>query len=340
MNIGEIPTNYRSEHLDHIAVWSANWKDSAKVLSDFLGWDIHPLQFSASGESVGDMDLVFINANGVWIELVQPTSKGPGMDLLETLGDGAVVELDFQCSNYQFSLDEALEHNLQMIGMDGLPLKDRGKIIDGVIDPNAEGPPPEEYLAYYPFDLSGGTAVEIYERIDTDKESILNKRDKIFGLDRYNQPINQKKPKTRYLTILVDDIDKVCDFYKKHILLNVSQSIDWEGHKLSVIDAKGVFEESISLRIIQPVADDSIMQIYKSKGSGHIMDIGIEVDNLNDFIENIQSPHEKIKIVDYARTNQDLENPFKKDDVMQENYFYFPLELSRGMNIKVFEKNA
>ena len=59
---------------------------------------------------------------------------------------------------------------------------------------------------------------------------------------------------------------------------------------------------------------------------------------LNDFIENIQSPHEKIKIVDYARTNQDIENPFKKDDVMQENYFYFPLKLSRGMNIKVFEK--
>ena len=123
----------------------------------------------------------------------------------------------------------------------------------------------------------------------------------MFGLDRYNQPINQNKPKPRYLTILVDDIDKVCDFYKKHILLNVSQSINWEGHKLSVIDAKGVFEESISLRIIQPVADDSIMQIYKSKGSGHIMDIGVEVDNLSDFIENIQSPLEKIKIVDYAR---------------------------------------
>jgi hypothetical protein len=25
---------------------------------------------------------------------------------------------------------------------------------------------------------------------------------------------------------------------------------------------------------------------------------------------------------------------------MQENYFYFPLELSHGMNLKVFEKNS
>ena len=177
MNSGVIPTSLRSEHLDHVAVWSASWKDSAKFLNDFLSWDIHPLQFSASGESVGDMGLVFINANGVWIELVQPTSKGPGMDLLETLGDGAVV-------------------------------------------------------------------------------------------------------------------------------------------------------------------DDSIMQIYQSKGSGHIMEIGIEVHNLNDFLENIESPIEKIKIVDYARTNQDIKSPFKKDDVMQENYFYFPLDLSNGMNIKVFEKNV
>ena len=61
MNTGEIPTNFRSEHLDHIALWSANWKDSANFLNDFLGWDIHPLQFSASGESVGDMDLVFLS---------------------------------------------------------------------------------------------------------------------------------------------------------------------------------------------------------------------------------------------------------------------------------------
>ena len=35
MNTGEIPTNFRSEHLDHIAVWSANWKDSANFLNDF-----------------------------------------------------------------------------------------------------------------------------------------------------------------------------------------------------------------------------------------------------------------------------------------------------------------
>ena len=94
----------RDERLDHIAVWSADWKDSAKFLEDYIGWDLHPIIFGAAGESVGDMELVFVNGNGLWVELVQPTSEGPGMELLDILGDGAVVELDFQSNNYQQSL--------------------------------------------------------------------------------------------------------------------------------------------------------------------------------------------------------------------------------------------
>jgi len=77
--IDEIPSKERDERLDHIAVWSANWKESAKFLEEYIGWDLHPIIFGAAGESVGDMELVFINGNGLWVELVQPTSEGPGM---------------------------------------------------------------------------------------------------------------------------------------------------------------------------------------------------------------------------------------------------------------------
>ena len=94
--INEIASKERGERLDHIAVWSANWKESAKFLEEYIGWDLHPIIFGAAGESVGDMELVFINGNGLWVELVQPTSEGPGMELLDILGDGAIVELDFQ----------------------------------------------------------------------------------------------------------------------------------------------------------------------------------------------------------------------------------------------------
>ena len=329
----------RDERLDHIAVWAADWKDSAKFLEDYIGWDLHPIIFGAAGESVGDMELVFVNGNGLWVELVQPTSQGPGMELLDMLGDGAIVELDFQSNNYQRSLDAGIENNLQMLGMDGLPLRDRGRIIDGIIDPNSDGPLPDEYIAYFPYELTGGTAVEIYERNDSDEDSILAQRDMMWGWEKLNQPINHDQPKTRYLTILVDNIETVRNFYKEHILLDDMDSVvDWKGHKLSVIDAEGVYEEKIYIRLIQPVVDDEVMQIFRQKGSGHAMEIGIEVKSLMDFKQKINLISEDVKMVDLSGKEYDVKNPWAIDDIMKENYFYIPSDISYGMSLKIFEK--
>ncbi len=337
--IDKIANKERDERLDHIAVWSANWQDSARFLEEYIGWDLHPIIFGAAGESVGDMELVFINGNGLWIELVQPTSEGPGMELLDILGDGAIVELDFQSENYQKSLDAAIGNGLQMLGMDGLPLKDRGRIIDGIIDPNSDGPLPDEYIAYFPYELTGGTAVEIYERSDGDLESILDQRDRMWSWSKLNQPINQNQPKTRYLTILVDDIDKVRSFYKDHILLNdIGDIVEWNGHKLSMINAKGVYDEKIYLRIVEPVADDRVMNIFKQKGSGHILEIGVEVPSITDFTKRINSFSEDVKMVDLSGVHHDAESPFTIDLTMNENYFYIPPDLSYGISLKIFEK--
>lgn len=335
-NVDEKP---RDEKLDHIAVWSENWKKSAKFLEDYIGWDLHPIIFGAAGESVGDMELVFVDGNGLWLELVEPTSEGPGKDLLDLLGDGAVVELDFQSENYQASLDSAINNNLQMLGMDGLPLKDRGRIIDGIIDPNSDGPLPDEYIAYFPYELTGGTAVEIYERNDGDVESILAQRDRMWQREKLNQPIKQNQPKTRYLTILVEDIETVRNFYKNHILLSEVGSVtDWNGHKLSIIDGEGVYEEKIFIRLIQPVASDEIMNIFKQKGSGHVLEIGIEVNSLNEFKQRINSIDDNVKMVDLSGETHNLDNPWSIDLVLNENYFYIPQDISYGMSLKIFEK--
>ena len=40
------------------------------------------------------MKLAFVDANGIWLELVEPTTPGPGMDFLNKKGTGALVELD------------------------------------------------------------------------------------------------------------------------------------------------------------------------------------------------------------------------------------------------------
>ena len=161
----------------------------------------------------------------------------------------------------------------------------------------------------------------------------------MWGWEKLNQPINHDQPQTRYLTILVDNIETVRNFYKEHILLDdMGSVVDWKGHKLSVIDAEGVYEEKIYIRLIQPVADDEVMQIFRQKGSGHVMEIGIEVKSLMDFKQKINLISEDVKMVDLSGKEYDVKNPWTIDDVMKENYFYIPSDISYGMSLKIFEK--
>src|SRR5436309_2621587 len=68
--------------LEHIAVWTADIDKTAAFLTSELGWRRHPLQFGVRNESpeFGGMKLAFVDANGLWLELVQPTTPGPGLD--------------------------------------------------------------------------------------------------------------------------------------------------------------------------------------------------------------------------------------------------------------------
>src|ERR1700722_19751325 len=84
-------------HLEHLAVWVQDLDKTAAFLQDALGWRRHPLKFGVEADSkvYGGMKLGFVDANGIWLELVQPTTPGPGMDFLKEKGNGAPGKLDF-----------------------------------------------------------------------------------------------------------------------------------------------------------------------------------------------------------------------------------------------------
>ncbi len=67
--------------LDHIAVWVGDLEKTSKFLTDIVGWKRHPMEFGVSpeDETTGGMEGVFFDANGVWLELILPTSPGPGV---------------------------------------------------------------------------------------------------------------------------------------------------------------------------------------------------------------------------------------------------------------------
>ena len=149
--------------LEHLALWSEDIDATAAFLDDALGWKRHPIVFGVDedNETFGGMSLAFIDANGLWIEPVQPTTDGPGMEFLKAKGNGALVELDFAVDDFDKNIETMRAKGIELIGMDGKALKDRGLLSEWVmIDGKRERG--DELLSYLPFDVARGTSIELF----------------------------------------------------------------------------------------------------------------------------------------------------------------------------------
>ncbi|MFT6957405.1 MAG: hypothetical protein ACJAYC_002416 [Halieaceae bacterium] len=74
--------------LEHLAVWAEDINETLEFLQNTLSWRRHPIEFGVGkdNEVFGGTDLAFVDATGFWLERVQPTSEGPGMEFLKEKG--------------------------------------------------------------------------------------------------------------------------------------------------------------------------------------------------------------------------------------------------------------
>ena len=149
--------------LEHIAVWAEDIDKTATFLQEVLGWRRHPLRFGVDEDSTvfGGMELAFIDANGFWLERVEPTTEGPGMDFLKQKGNGSLVELDFFVDDFDAHVAHMEARGIELIGMDGEPMKDGGLLREWYIDEKGQRQRGDERLSYLPFDLARGTSIEV-----------------------------------------------------------------------------------------------------------------------------------------------------------------------------------
>jgi len=149
-------------HLEHVAIWAADLEKTAAFLEEAFGWRRHPLEFGVAEDSAvyGGMKLAFVDANGFWLELVEPTTEGPGMEFLKQKGNGSIVELDFFVDDFEKSVAWMKGKGVEPWGMDGKPMVNGGLLqewakIDGKIR-NAD-----ERLMYLSADRARGTSNEL-----------------------------------------------------------------------------------------------------------------------------------------------------------------------------------
>ena len=326
--------------LDHIAVWAADTEASAKFFSDCLGWERHPsiIRVSDDDPTTGGMIGTFFDAPGLWIELIEPTTPGPGKEILDAMGDGALVEINFDLGDeYEKALKEQADRGVEMLSMDGSPLVDGGRIDEGVVSDEGEVQNPGERIAYFPTDLTQGTTVEYYEVLSNNKGSLLYDRDQIWK-DKVRAP---GTPFIDHVGILVEDIDAAANFYEEYMGLKrhpkVFESSEDGGAKIAFVDANGYDDHKLWLKLVQPTGAGHAQDLMNKFGKGYIFELGIQTEDIGKLIKNMSS--QQITMTKFDTT------PLAEDDKALttssgDKECYFPADVSCGIRAKIFERGS
>lgn len=324
--------------LDHLAVWVADMEKTARFLTEIVGWKRHPMHVAVSPEDLttGGMDAVFIDGNGLWLELILPTSEGPGMDILREKGPGAIIEVNFEPDDYQAALDDMAARGIPMYNMDGSPLgADGGRIKEGVVE-DGELQNTGQRIAYWSTALTHGTTVEIYELLKDDATNLLNQRDQQWR----GVKADPGAPRIDHVSIVVQDIERSARFYtdvmglKRHperFVLDGGGNRDTGGMEAAFIDANGVWIE-----LFQPTGPGPLMDLLKAKGDGYPAEICAEVDDIEAYYDRV-----KAKGVELVNLDGKPFGGGRKCFVLEpygERGAYFPVSASCGMVIEVYQR--
>lgn len=326
--------------LEHIAVWVESVDKTAKFLADCLGWRRHPLEFGVddTDKTFGGMKLAFVDANGLWLELVEPTTPGPGLEFLKQKGNGALVELDFFVDDFDKTVAAVKAKNIQPMGMDGKPMVNGGLLSEWAIKEGrrVRG---NERLMYFPMEVSHGTSVEIGWEYPS---GVVLLRDATWS-DQQRTP--RSGPRVNHTVVLAADLAKTTKFYtytlnlKQHSTQSGIRS-DWMGvgDKAHVwIDGN---ERGTRIQVVAPPATAAGKALLANTkyGDGAIMELGVTVKDIDAFYDQMKTKG----ITMTAGDGKALPAGTKaiQMDGSGDRYSYFPVGKSEGMRIMVFQAAA
>lgn len=309
---------------DHIAVWAEETEATANFLTNVMGWQRHPTVIRVSDEekTTGGMIGTFFDAPGLWIELIEPTTPGPGKDILDALGDGALVEINFDLGDsYGLALEKLAGRGVEMLSMDGSPLKDGGTIDEGVFDGH-EIQNPGQRIAYFPTSLTGGTTVEYYEVLPDDEGSLILERDRVW----HDAVRSVGTPWINYVAIVTEDATHAASFFKNYMGLTAFPMENHsDGSRTILIDANGADDTKLFLKLIEPAKGSREAAILENRGSGHLLEFGVVVDDMASFIKRAHSHGAKV----HDRSGREI------DGVGETPEAWIAPEASRGIPIRL-----
>ena len=323
--------------LDRLAIWVDDIEKTAAFFTNIIGWKRHPMEIDIDEPSVGVMKATLIAGNGLWLELVQPISEGPGMDILKEKGNGAFIEFDIEAlgSDYDKILDTMESDGVEMLGMDGSPLVNGGLIAEGI---EGEAEDIGLRIAYWPTDLTGGTPIELYSRDMDDKTNVLNVRDKMWE----GQKPDPRTPRINHCCVIVKDLQKTTKFYQNIMGWQLSPEnfdLTEEDEKVGKLKINYVYtnNEGVWLELVQPVGPGPVMDYLTEQGEGCIAEIAIEVEDLGAYYDKMKAIGIQLLDIDWEPLSDEHKYQVLPDG---DKIAYFPSDVACGMVIELIERTS
>lgn len=329
--------NNLNMHMDHAVVWVDDIEGTSRFLRDIVGFREHPMEIGVSDDdpTTGGMEGVFFDGNGIWLELIKPTTPGPGMDILEKVGPGALVEINFQPQDYDAVLREMKEKGVQMLNMDGTRLSDDGGLIKEGVGTGDDIEHTGQRIAYWPTDLTRGTSVEIFEVIPGDDGGLINIRDKQW---KNEPPGGPEEPWVDHIAIWVKDLEATASFYTdvlgmKRYHKEIDTSSDNQNEKIGAFKACFIDCGGVWLELVQPIGPGALMDTLEQKGDGYLGEICVCVNDLDAYNEQMRAKGIQMLNIDGSPLDS-------KNSVLEpygEKMAYFPPELTCGMVVEIVQ---
>ena len=321
--------------LEHIALWAADLEKTSDILTDLFGWRRNPVVFGVTeGDEVfGGMKLAFIDANGFWIELVEPTTEGPGMDFLKLKGNGALVELDFSVPDFDKTVAAMKAKGIDVVGMDGNPLRNGGLLQEWVIK-DGKRETGDERLMYLPANASGGTSIELFWEYPT---GVVFYRDEIWPEEKRTP---RSAPRLDYITVITANLPATEKVYTetlglKKSAVNRGLSREWMG----VSESQHAWIDTncdVWVELVAPTehAGQAVLK-DPALGDGAILELGVEVADIEAFHD--QMAGKGIRVM----SGDGVPLPVGQKAVTVstgDRYCYLPREKTEGMRILIFQR--
>ncbi|NIB42263.1 hypothetical protein HBA55_21835 [Pseudomaricurvus alkylphenolicus] len=327
--------NNMNMHMDHMVVWVEDLDGTARFLRDIVGFRQHSMDIGCSDDdpTTGGMAGLFFDGNGVWLELIKPTTPGPGMDILNQVGAGTLVEINFQPQDYDGVLREMKERGIQMLNMDGSPLGDDGGLIKEGVGLGDDIEHTGQRIAYWPIEATRGSSVEIFEVIPNDQGGLINIRDSLWENESDSEEIW-----IDHIAVWVKDLEATASFYTdvlglKRYAKEIDNSNNQANEKIGAFKACFIDCGGVWLELVQPVGPGALMETLNEKGDGYLGEICVCVKDLDAYNKKMEA--KGIQMVNIDGSPLDDKNCILEPH--GEKMAYFPKDVSCGMTIEIIQ---